>query len=137
MSKFIYWFLQFTWGFPLNVAGGILAFVLICKGKMPQKFGHAIYFEVGENWGGLNLGAFFFVQENASTHIKRHEYGHGFQNIMLGVLTPFLITLPSAIRYHYRNYKRGQGCSLPPYDSFWCEGWATRLGEKFHKGKGS
>ena len=133
MHTFIYWLLQFTWGFPLNVIGGILAIVLICKGYKPQKFGYAIYFEVGKSWGGLNLGGFFFVQKNASTHIKRHEYGHSFQNLMLGIFTPFLITIPSAIRYHYRNYKRAQGCSLPPYDSFWCEGWATRLGYNFYK----
>ena len=79
MNTFLYWFIQLTWGLPLNIIGAILEFVLICRGHKPQTFGHAIYFEIGNNWGGVNFGAFFFVQQKASMHIKRHEYGHGFQ----------------------------------------------------------
>ena len=134
MSKFLYWSIQLTWGLPLNIVGGIIAVVFICKGNKPQKFGYAIYFEMGENWGGVNFGGFFFVQKNASVPLKRHEYGHSFQNMMLGVFMPFLVNIPSAIRYHYRNYKKAQGHSLQDYDRFWCEGWATKLGNKYYKG---
>jgi hypothetical protein len=129
MSTFLYWFIQLTWGLPLNLVGGMIAFVLIGMGHKPKTFGYAIYFEIGHNWGGVNFGGFFFVQKNASMHLKRHEYGHSFQNMMLGVFMPLLVTIPSAIRYHYRNYRRAKGHSLPPYDHFWCESWATRLGE--------
>jgi len=134
MSKSLYWFIQLSWGLPLNVIGGIIAFVLICKGNKPRKFGYAIYFEMGENWGGVNFGGFFFVQKNASTQIKRHEYGHSFQNLMLGIFMPLFVNIPSAIRYHYRNYKKAQGHYLQPYDHFWCERWATKLGDKYYKG---
>ena len=133
MRKFLYWFIQLTWGLPLNIIGGIIAFVLLCKGDNPQKFGYAIYFEIGENWGGVNFGGFFFVQKKASTQLKRHEYGHSFQNMMLGLFMPLLVNIPSAIRYHYRNYKKAKGHSLQPYDRFWCEGWATKLGNKYYK----
>ena len=67
-----------------------MPYVLLCKGDNPQKFGYAIYFEIGENWGGVNFGGFFFVQKKASTQLKRHEYGHSFQNMMLGLFMPLL-----------------------------------------------
>ena len=89
MRKFLYWLVQLTWGLPLNLIGGIIAFILICRGSKPCKFGYAIYFETGENWGGVNFGGIFFVQKNASMHIKRHEYGHSFQNLILGLLAFF------------------------------------------------
>ncbi|MBB6446062.1 hypothetical protein [Bacillus benzoevorans] len=111
-----------------------MSFVLLMDGNKPRKYGYSIYFEVGENWGGVNFGGFFFVQKNASAHIKCHEYGHSFQNLILGIFMPLVVTIPSALRYHYRNYKRAQGHSLPPYDQFWCEGWATKLGNKYYKG---
>lgn len=133
MRKFLYWFIQLTWGLPLNLFGAAIALVLLFRGCKPKIFGYAIYFEVGRNWGGVNFGGFFFVQKNANTLLKSHEYGHGFQNLLLGPLMPFLVTIPSTVRYHYRNYLRGKGYSLPPYDQFWCEGWATRLGVKYYK----
>jgi hypothetical protein len=133
MHAFFYWLIQLTWGLPINIVGGIVAFVLTCMGNKPQKFGYAVYFEIGEHWGGVNFGGFFFVEKNASTHLKCHEYGHGFQNLILGVFMPLLVTIPSVIRYHYRNYRRAKGQSLPPYDQFWCEGWATKIGVKYYK----
>ena len=133
MRIFLYWLIQLTWGILINMIGAIVACVLIGKGHKPRRFGYGVYFEVGRNWGGLNLGGFFFVQKDASQALKRHEYGHSFQNMMLGLLTPFLVHIPSAIRYHYRNYKRKKGAVLAPYDQFWCEGWATQLGEKYGK----
>jgi hypothetical protein len=55
---------------------------------------------------------------------------------MFGVLFPFIIAIPSVIRYW--NYQRkiknhsGEGrLELPPYDDVWFEGQATRLGEQF------
>ncbi|WP_338470801.1 hypothetical protein R4Z10_18790 [Niallia sp. XMNu-256] len=135
MRTYLFWMVQFTWGIPLNALGAMIAIVLILKGHQPKRFGHGIYFEIGRNWGGVNFGGFFFVQKNASQTLKSHEYGHCFQNMMLGILMPFAVNIPSAIRYHYRNYQRKQGKALPPYDDFWCEKWATKLGEKHCKEK--
>ena len=56
--------------------------------------------------GGVNFGGFFFVQKNASHHLKSHEYGHSFQNMVLGFFMPFIVSIPSSLRYHYRKYKR-------------------------------
>ncbi len=134
MNPFLYWFIQLTWGLPLNLVGAMMALLLLATGYKPQLFGYAIYFEIGRNWGGVNFGGFFFVQKHAGLPIKKHEYGHSFQNMMLGVLMPLLVNIPSAIRYHYRNYRKAKGYPLQPYDRFWCEGWATKLGDKYYKG---
>jgi len=132
MRTFFYWLLQLTWGLPLNLIGAFIALILLLGGKKPKRFGYAVYFELGDHWGGLNLGGFFLVQKNADKRLKSHEYGHSFQTLLLGPLMIFLVTIPSAVRYHYRSYLRAKGHSLPPYDAFWCEGWATRLGVKYY-----
>lgn len=132
MKVFVYWFVQFTWGSFLTIPGSILFILLTLTGHQPRLFGYSLYVEIGKHWGGLNLGAFFFVQKGASQALKSHEYGHAWQNLWLGPLMPFLITIPSAIRYHYWNYKKRKGYPLPPYDAFWCEKWATELGAKFY-----
>ena len=114
MDTFLYWFIQLTWGFTIqDNLEPYSAFVLICRGHKPQTFGHAIYFEIGNNWGGVNFGGFFFVQRRKHA-IKHHEYGHGFQNMMLGIFMPFFVNIPSAIRYRYRNYEKHKGIPYNP-----------------------
>lgn len=133
MKAIGYWFLQLTWGCLLTIVGGIVTLVLFLFGFRPKVFGYSIYIEVGRHWGGLNLGGFFFIQKDGNLHLKQHEYGHGFQNIFLGPLMPFLIAIPSAIRYHYRKYQRAKGRPLKPYEAIWFEKWATDLGKKYDK----
>ncbi|AJD90757.1 hypothetical protein JMA_14400 [Jeotgalibacillus malaysiensis] len=130
MNTYLFWFIQLTWGILINIPGTILACILLCSGKRPKRYRQAIYFEAGENWGGVNFGGFFFIQKNGSDRLKSHEYGHCFQNLYLGPLMPFAVSIPSAVRYHYRARKIKKGYSLKPYDAFWCESWATSLGQK-------
>ena len=94
----IFWFLSLTWGLPMTLMGAIVAFVLLITGHKPKRFHHSIYFEVGENWGGFEAGGFFFTDKTPSLHTKQHESGHGLQNIVLGPLMPFVVSIPSAIR---------------------------------------
>jgi hypothetical protein len=133
MKGVLYWFIQLTWGICLTAIGGILTFVFILMGHKPRRFGYSIYVEVGKHWGGVNFGGIFFVQKGASISLKSHEYGHSFQNLWLGPLMPFLITIPSAIRYHYRIHMHAKGHSLGPYEDVWFEKWATELGERYYK----
>jgi len=109
---------------------------LIITGHKPKRFHQYIYFEVGYNWGGFEVGGFFVVDKYASIRTIRHEAGHGIQNIILGPLMPFLVSIPSATRYWYREYlvrkKKKLRSELPPYDCIWFEGWATKLGEKYY-----
>lgn len=136
-SKFkqiLFWVLSCTWGIIMSLIGGIAALALIAAGYKPKRFHCLIYFEVGTDWGGVNLGCFFIVSKNSSLHTKQHEAGHGLQNAMLGVFMPFVIGIPSLVRYWYRKYiiksDKKLYSELPAYDSIWFEGWATSLGEK-------
>lgn len=133
LKGILFWVASCTWGVIMTLIGAIVAIVLLVTGHKPHRFHYLIYFEVGSGWGGVELGAFFVVSRDASLHTKQHESGHGLQNIMLGVFMPFVICIPSAIRYWWRHFqiKKGRGATLPPYDSIWFEGWATRLGEKY------
>lgn len=130
----LFWILSLTWGLPMTLIGIICALALLVTGHKPHRFHYLIYFEVGEGWGGFEAGGFFFVNKNPTQYIKRHESGHGLQNIMLGVFMPFLVSIPSCVRYWYREILVRSGKKryheLPDYDSIWFEGWATRLGDK-------
>ena len=115
----------------MTLAGAIVALILLMCGKKPKKWKRCIYFECGSGWGGFNLGMFFLTAKNSSTHIKDHEHGHAVQNCILGPFMPFIITIPSALRYWYiemRYYQRGEK-PLKPYESIWFESTATKFGE--------
>lgn len=128
---------SFTCGLPMTLVGCIVALFLLITGHKPHRFHYFIYFEVGENWGGFECGCFFVMNRGGSLHIKQHESGHGIQNIILGWFMPFVVSIPSAVRYWYREYLVRSGkkkyYELPDYDSIWFEGWATRIGEKYFK----
>ena len=128
-----FWTLSCTWGLFMTLLGAVAALALIVTGHKPKLFHYVVYFEVGEGWGGVNLGAFFIVNKNATEATKRHEAGHGVQNTMLGAVMPFLVSIPSAVRYWIREAKKkkGLGATLPPYDSVWFEAMATNLGEMY------
>lgn len=128
-----FWLLSLTWGCLMTFIGLIGALVCIVTGKKPKRFHYLIYFELEGDWGGFSIGPVFFVCKNSSLSLKCHEAGHGLQNIIFGVFMPFVVSIPSCIRYWYREYKihKGLGYTLPDYDSIWFEGWATYLGIKY------
>ncbi len=61
-----------------------------------------------------------------------HEFGHSIQNCYWGILFPFLIAIPSALRYWYRTLTVHCGIKkiqdLPAYHAIWFEAQADRLG---------
>lgn len=132
-----FWILSWTWGLPMTLVGALVALVLLIAGYRPKRFHYYIYFEVGRNWGGFEAGCFFFANKNVSLHTKQHESGHGIQNIIFGWFMPFVVSIPSAMRYWYREIVVRTGkkkhSDLPPYDSAWFEGLATKWGEKYFK----
>lgn len=111
--------------------------ILFLKGKV-HKNGYTIIIEVGGNWGGVNLGCISLCggyttvcpDENWFQHTRRHEFGHSLQNLIFGPLFPFIVAIPSAIRYHYQNYRSKKGLPNKEYDAIWFEGTATRWGTK-------
>ena len=137
MRKAIFYVMSITWGLPLTMCGAVVALFLVAAGHRPHRWGGCWCFTVGQKyWGGLNLGLVILCQPDASDALKSHEVGHAVQNAIWGVLTPFAVHLPSAVRFHARNKKSARGESLPPYDAVWYEAQATRWGatfcEKFH-----
>lgn len=130
-----FWVLSLTWGLVMTFFGAVAAVALLVTGHKPKRFRYLVYFEVGYNWGGFTMGGFCVVDKYASLSLQRHEAGHSLQNILLGPLMPFLVAIPSAVRYWYREYlvktKKKLRGELPPYESIWFESWATRLGKKY------
>ena len=115
----------------MNLIGGIAFLALRVTGHKARRFHNALTVTVGKYWGGLSLGCFLLVNEGASKSLLTHEYGHSFQNIVFGPLFPFLIGIPSALRYWAREIESRRGkADLPAYEAIWFERQATRWGEK-------
>ena len=109
-KRILFYIASFTWGALMSVVGAIITLVLLPFGKQGIYHGR-IYTEIGENWGGLELGCFFICSKNPDEHLKAHEAGHGLQNCLWGPLFPFVIMIPSAIRYWIfaqKNYREKQ-----------------------------
>lgn len=138
MSKFKFYLLSFTWGLPVTLVGLVVALVLRIAGHKPTKYGYCLHFEVGNSWGGVNMGIVFLTSKNPSTRTKNHEVGHALQNCYWGFLMPFVIAIPSAARYWYRELKYLRKGLTPPtaYDDFWAEADATRRGTEFMESLG-
>ena len=102
--KFLYYLIQWTWGLPMNIIGGIACLVCaICKCPI-QKYRNGVEILVNNNFGGLELGM-FFIRGKDCPGVCPHEYGHGIQHLWWGPLFPFVIGLPSAARYWLRKQK--------------------------------
>lgn len=130
----LYWVLSLTWGLIMTLVGGLVALALLITGHKPKHLGPNVYFVVGKYWGGVNFGPFFLTSSLGEKETKYHESGHGLQNIIWGPLFVFVIAIPSAIRYWYRDLKYGRKGLQPPteYDDIWFEGQATSWGDKVY-----
>ena len=104
-----FWFLSLTWGIVMTLIGFIIMFILLLGNYEIKTFHHYLRMEVGRNWGGFEMGPIFFTDENPSLYTKQHEAGHGIQNIVWGPLMPFVISIPSAIRYWFREQRTQKG----------------------------
>ena len=128
--KILFYILNFTWGIIMNIFGLIGAGAMLVLGKRPLRHAGSITFHIGRNWGGVSLGIFSFVCENASKHTLDHEFGHAVQNALYGPLFPFIVAIPSFIRYW--RIRLGK-LVVENYDDAWFEGQATEWGTKIAK----
>lgn len=120
--------LQQRKGWALSLIGLIVYGVLRLFGQKPKDYkGICPYFEIGKNWGGLEMGWFFICCKNCGDSTKRHEVGHNLQNAAVGGLTMLAYSIGSAARYWWRKIRRAK----TPYDSWFFEGDATRLGTEY------
>ena len=130
MTKLLFYVLNLTWGIPMNLIGALVALGLHIGGKRPTRHGLCWCYIVGRGWGGVSLGLVMIVAETSNhDDTKNHEHGHAWQNALYGVFFPFVVAIPSAIRYWYRE--KQDPLSLPPYDSIWFEKQATEWGEQY------
>lgn len=129
MNRKLFYILNLTWGLPMTLIGAIAALALIGCGKLPSRHGWCLCFTVGKNWGGVSLGLVMIVSKQATENTQNHEHGHALQNAVYGVFMPFIISIPSAVRYWYRRGK--DPATLPPYDAVWFEAQATEWGNKY------
>lgn len=139
IKRILFYLIQFTWGLPVTITGVFATLALLCGGYKPKLNQGYIYFVVGKNWGGVNFGCFIVLSETSakSKYTILHEMGHGIQNLMYGFLMPFIVSIPSTIRYWYRRFiiHIGKGDALPDYYSIWFEKQASELGEKYYGAK--
>jgi len=102
IKTILFWLLSCTWGIIMTIIGLLTALGLLISGKKPHKFGYGFYFIVEGDWGGVNLGPVFIVSGNTLS-LKKHESGHGIQNIIYGPFFPLLVGIPSMARYQFRE----------------------------------
>ncbi len=141
MKKFLFYFVQWTWGLSVNLIGGICCLVFkYFKKCRVERYGYNWFTYVPGNFGGLSLGLFVFIRDTSKEKGKEqwlyntqiHEYGHTFQCLMLGPLYWLVVAIPSFIWCNlFANYRKKNNVS---YYKLYCESWANRLGEK-HTGK--
>lgn len=104
-KTFLFYFLSYTWGIIMTLIGSVAMLALLIAGHKVEKFNGRYFIRVGKSWGGVELGCFFLTDSSPTLHIKQHESGHGIQNIILGPLMPFVVCIPSAIRYWIMEMK--------------------------------
>ena len=133
-KRILFYIISFTWGGIMTTIGLVVLLVTLPFGKFEIYHGR-IYKRIGKNWGGVELGCFFLCDNSADEYILAHESGHGLQNCLWGPLMPFVICIPSAIRYWYRefiwHFNKEKFNKLPEYDAIWFEGQATKWGKKY------
>lgn len=126
--RWLYWLLNFTWGILTTLCGLLLSLTMLCIGKKPKRWHSVWYFQIFNSWGGMEMGTMFLRDNSNYISTNNHEYGHTFQNAILGPFFIFIVAIPSAIRYWYQEIRRRQHKPNKEYDLIWFEGSATDIG---------
>ena len=127
----LYYILQHTCVIIGTVIVYVCGLVFLPFAKGTYKTGNAFTIELKQKINlGFSIGPVIVVG-NGYTSILSHEYGHTIQNMILGPFAIILVYIPSVLRFWVREKQFKEGYSLPPYDSVWFEGTATKLGSKY------
>lgn len=128
----LFWLWQLTWGALITIPGLIISGICILLGGKIHRNGYSFIVEIGQNWGGVSLGAVSLCGNYSTTspksfeHVRRHEFGHSVQQLIFGPLQLFLVGIPSGARYWYsRLSKKGLKQN---YDYVWFEYTASKWG---------
>lgn len=128
MKKYIFWFVQCTWGILQTLLGLILLIIMSNKIVMHEYYKNASASSMLKSkfTGAISLGAFIICFQSPTEEMYAHEFGHCVQSMILGPLYLFVIGIPSIIwascfdKYRLKHNKS--------YYSFYTEKWANKLG---------
>ncbi len=137
LRRILFYIISFTWGALASIIGLLILIPFLVTGHVKATHGrlYGVFPKAfGEGWG-FEMGCFFFVSYDCvnEKQLLQHEMGHGLQNLIWGPFMLFVITIPSIIRFWYRELKYYRHCKFPPtkYDDIWFEGQATKWGRKY------
>lgn len=131
----LFYLLSFTWGILWTILGAFifLGLKLWFRSSLKTfKYRGRIAAKIDNVHWGVSLGI-FIIGHNEYT--LNHEVGHTIQNAWFGPLFPFIVAIPSGIRFqlfdwlsarHYKKHNKYLG-----YDDIWFEAQATALGNKY------
>ena len=125
LFSILFWVSSLTWGIIMTSIGLIItgglnlakAIAKLFKKDLKiktHKNGCSLITEVGDNWGGLELGAVALCGNYSSwapksfKSTREHEFGHAIQHLYLGPAFIFLVAIPSATRYWLREFRGGK-----------------------------
>ena len=146
MKKILYIAIQCSWGI-LQTLLGLFVFLINVRNK--HYFYHGAIITERKAPSSVSLGIFVFTTVNPmkdkrtinaipdnelSSRLLVHEYGHTIQSLIFGPLYLFIIGIPSTLWgfFLYPQKKRKNEIS---YFSFYTEKFANYLGEKVTKEK--
>lgn len=98
------WVASLTWGLPITLIGLVAFLFLSVRGERFKKFGPIICFPITDGWG-LNLGLVAIVPKDFNFNTNCHEFGHCLQACLFGPIMPFIIAIPSVVRFWFRKQK--------------------------------
>lgn len=132
-QRWLYYLLHFTWGIIMAIiaglVAGILAFVnLFTKNMTFRPYHGVLEIRLFKNWGGCDLGLVYLRDTTSLESVSEHELGHSFQ-VWLGIFFPFIVAIPSAIRWWIRRLQPNK--EHKPYDGAWFEDAASQCGKWF------
>jgi hypothetical protein len=132
IKKTFYYSIQWTWGILMNLIG-LGAFIIAKINKWPiENYRNATAIYHPTLCGGMSLGSFLIIGKGCKKRTASHEYGHSIQNMQWGPLMPFVIGIPTIVRYCYRKLKYNKKNLAPPtkYEEVWFEKQATEYGRR-------
>ena len=124
-------FLLYVWQFPQNIAGFVISRKARASNSLiPLSFKVRVYWVKGFFGSAVSLGQYIVIDEvfmnsKESVNIKKHEYGHSRQSVMLGWLYLPVVGLPSLVRNIYARLRHKDE---KRYYGGFPENWADRLG---------
>lgn len=118
-------FLRFIWQLPQNVVALLYYWYLCYNGYLLNVYDYGgIIVMVKSTPGSVTLGENAFLSSRASEEIRKHEYGHTIQSLILGPLYLIVIGIPSLLWAALHKTI----APSKPYGWFYTESWADKLG---------